>query len=239
MSEREPTILFEDNHLLAVVKPAGLLVQGDSTGDPTLLTACKAYLKEKYRKPGNVYLGLVHRLDRPVSGVVLLARTSKAASRLSAQFRGLEVRKTYLAMIEGGPRAPRDTLTHHLAGRADAQGCTRCEDSPFADSREARLSYRTLAGDARRSLVLVEPATGRRHQIRAQFAAIGSPIAGDVKYGAAVRLPDHSIALHAWQLECAHPVGGAPLVLSAPPPEGDPWPADLAAILAALPGPRP
>ena len=232
---REPTILYEDNHLLAVVKPAGLLVQGDRTGDPTLLTTCKAYLKEKYRKPGNVYLGLVHRLDRPVSGVVLLARTSKAAGRLSAQFRGNEVHKTYLAVVEGRPCVPRDTLTHHLADRADAHGRTRCEGSLFAGSRQARLSYRTLSGNARLSLVLVEPATGRRHQIRTQLAAIGCPIVGDVKYGAVAGLPDRSIALHAWRLNCTHPVGGEPLVFTALPPEGDPWPANLAGTLATLP----
>jgi len=165
---------------------------------------------------------------------VLLARTSKAAGRLSAQFRGSEVHKIYLAMVEGGPPELRDTLAHHLAGRADAHGRTRCEGSPFTGSREARLAYRTLAGDARRSLLLVEPATGRRHQIRVQLAAIGCPIVGDVKYGASSGLPDRSIALHAWRLDCTHPVGGAPLAFTAPPPRGEPWPADLTGILDVL-----
>jgi len=218
-----PTILHEDNHLLAVVKPAGLLVQGDRSGDPSLLDVCKAYLKTAYGKPGNVFLGLVHRLDRPVSGVVLLARTSKAASRLSAQFRERSVHKTYLAVVEGVPPETGGTLVHHLADRADAGGRTRCAATPFDGSRQGRLSYRTLAGDARRTLLRVEPETGRRHQIRAQLAAVGCPVAGDIKYGASSRRPDRSIALHAWRLSCRHPVGGAALVLKAPPPSGGPW----------------
>jgi 23S rRNA pseudouridine1911/1915/1917 synthase len=237
MSVFVPTILHEDNHLLAVVKPAGLLVQGDRSGDPTLLDACRAYLKAKYGKPGNVYLGLVHRLDRPVSGVVLLARTSKAASRLSARFRAREVRKAYLAVVEGRPRRPRDALIHHLADRADARGRTRAATAPFAGSREARLSYRVLVDGERRSVLRVEPDTGRRHQIRVQLALAGHPVWGDVKYGAEAPLPGRVIALHAWRLEVAHPVGGAPLVLTAPPPRLDPWPEALADVLAGDPGP--
>jgi len=224
MSAPEPTILHEDTHLLAVVKPAGLLVQGDRSGDPTLLDACKAYLKARYDKPGNVYLGLVHRLDRPVSGVVLLARTSKAAGRLSAQFRERRVRKTYLAVVEGRTRIPWDALTHHVADRADARGRTRCEAAPFAGSREARLTFHVLVDGERRSVLRVVPETGRRHQIRAQLAKVGHPVVGDVKYGAAAALPDRAIALHAWRLEVAHPVGGAPVVLTAPAPRHAPWP---------------
>jgi len=223
MNPQIPHILHEDNHLLAVFKPAGLLVQGDSTGDETLLDVCKAYLKEKYQKPGNVYLGLVHRLDRPVSGVVLLARTSKAASRLSAQFRDGTVGKTYLAVVERRPVRAEGVLVHHLAARADASGRTRCEDEPFKGSRESHLTYRVLTnGD--RSLLRIEPITGRRHQIRVQLAAMGCPIVGDVKYGAAEPLPDRSVALHAWRLECAHPVGGRTMIFTAPAPDGGPWP---------------
>lgn len=222
MTPDTPPILLEDNHLLAVAKPAGLLVQGDRTGDPTLLDVCKAYLKEAYAKPGNVYLGLVHRLDRPVSGVVLLARTSKAASRLSARFRGGEVRKTYLAVVEGHPERTEGTLVHWLADRADAAGRTRCEASPFAGGKESTLHYHVLA-DGPRSLLRIEPVTGRRHQIRVQLATLGTPIAGDLKYGAPAPLPDRSVALHARRLEIAHPVGGRPLVIEAPVPDGDPW----------------
>jgi 23S rRNA pseudouridine1911/1915/1917 synthase len=223
MIPHKPDIIHEDNHLLAVVKPAGLLVQGDSTGDETLLDVCKAHLKDKYQKPGNVYLGLVHRLDRPVSGVVLLARTSKAASRLSAQFRDGQVGKTYLAVVERRPERAEGALVHHLAARADATGRTRCEDEPFQGSRESYLTYRVLVGDDR-CLVRVEPITGRRHQIRVQLAAMGCPIVGDVKYGASEPLPDRSVALHAWRLGCAHPVGGRTLTFTAPTPVGGPWP---------------
>ncbi len=222
MSPRILDILHEDNHLLAVAKPAGLLVQGDRTGDETLTDVCKAYLKEKYEKPGNVYLGLVHRLDRPVSGVVLLARTSKAASRLSAQFRDGKVRKTYLAVVEGRPSRSKGELVHHLAARADASGRTRCEQSSFEGSRESRLIYKILV-DGARSVLQVDPITGRRHQIRVQLSALGCPIVGDVKYGASEPLSDRSVALHALRLECAHPVGGKPMVFEAPTPVGGPW----------------
>jgi len=219
----ELRILLEDNHLLAVDKPANLLTQGDRTGDVTVLELARAYLKEKYDKPGNVYLGLVHRLDRPVSGVLLLARTSKAASRLSRQFREHTVRKSYLAVTEGGPSTPADALSAHLAGGGDAQGVTRAAVAPFPGSRPARLRYRVLGRRPDRSLLAVEPVTGRRHQIRAQLALVGWPVWGDVKYGARRRRQPAGIALHAWRLEVAHPVGGGPLVISAPTPPDWPW----------------
>ncbi len=217
------TILYEDNHLLAVAKPAGLLVQGDRTGDVTLLEQARAYLRERYAKPGNVYLGLVHRLDRPVSGVVLLARTSKAAARLSAQFRAGTARKTYLAAVEGVPEPPEGETVSWLAGRADAEGRTAAADAPFAGAREARLSYRVRERAGGCALLEVRPATGRRHQIRAQLAARGHPILGDVKYGAR-RIALGLVALHAWRLVVAHPIGGAELTLEAPLPPGWPWP---------------
>lgn len=217
-----PPILHEDNHLLAVDKPAGLLVQGDRTGDETLLDVCKAYLKDKYAKPGNVYLGLVHRLDRPVSGVVLLARTSKAASRLSASFREGEAHKIYLAVVEGRPERTEGVLVHWLADRGDAAGRTRCESSPYAGAKESTLHYRVLA-DGARSLLRIEPITGRRHQIRVQLAALGCPVVGDLKYGASAPLSDRSVALHARRLEIAHPVGARPMCFEAPVPRGGPW----------------
>ena len=218
-------VLFEDNHLIAVDKPAGLLVQGDDTRDPTLLDAVKAYLKRAYDKPGNVYLGLVHRLDRPVSGVVLLARTSKAASRLAAQFRDGLPDKRYLAVVEGRLGDPEAELVAYLAAKGDDHGVTRASQRPFVGSREARLRYRVIGAGGDRCLVEVELLTGRRHQIRAQFALAGCPIWGDRKYGAAHQL-GRRIALHAQRLTVAHPITGQPLVLKAPPPASDwPWPA--------------
>jgi 23S rRNA pseudouridine1911/1915/1917 synthase len=219
----ELVVLLEDNHLLAVAKPAGLLVQGDRSGHETLLDLARAYLKDRYAKPGNVYLGLVHRLDRPVSGVVLLARTSKAASRLSRQFREKTVAKRYLAVTESGPAAPEGELVAHLAGQGDARGVTRAATAPFPGSRPASLRYRVRGRQPDRSLLEVELITGRRHQIRAQLALAGWPIRGDVKYGAARQADLAGIALHGWRLTVAHPVGGAPVAIEAPLPPDWPW----------------
>ena len=221
--DHELTILHEDNHLLAVAKPANLLVQGDRTGDATLLDAVRAYLKHKYAKPGNVYLGLVHRLDRPVTGVILLARTSKAASRLSQQFRDGTVSKRYLAVTEVAPDIDDGELVHHLAAGGDERGVTRAEIAPFPGSKSARLRYHVSGRDTDRCRLEIELITGRRHQIRAQLALAGWPVWGDVKYGARRRSHPAGIALHAWRLEVAHPVGGAPVVLEAPPPADWPW----------------
>ncbi|RKZ16041.1 RluA family pseudouridine synthase, partial [bacterium] len=214
----------EDNHLLGVHKPAGLLVQGDRSGDPTLIEAAKGYLKERYHKPGNVFIGLVHRLDRNVSGVVVLARTSKAAGRLSAGFRAGTVKKTYQAVTCGRPPATGGDLRHWLAAAGDRQGVTSAAAEPFAGAREALLSYRVLDERDGYCLVEVVPVTGRRHQIRAQMALAGCPLLGDVKYGAPERLPARRIALHALRLVLAHPVGGSELVLETAPGPDWPWP---------------
>ena len=217
-------VIFEDNHLLAVAKPAGLLVQGDVSGDPSLVDVARAYLKEKYDKPGNVYVGLVHRLDRNVSGVVVLARTSKAAARLSAAFRDNHADKSYLAVCAGMPAPAAGELRHWLAAKGDQDGVTRVADGPFEGAREAVLEYRVLEAGTGYSLVEVRPITGRRHQIRAQLARAGHPLLGDVKYGSARRLPDHRVALHARALTVPHPVGGRPLEISCPVPADWPWP---------------
>jgi len=217
-------VLFEDNHLLVVDKPAGLLVQGDRSGETSLVDAARAYLKRKYDKPGNVFVGLVHRLDRNVSGVVVLARTSKAAGRLSARFRDGDVVKIYLAVVAGRPAPARDELVAWLAAGGDRRGVTRAEDRPFPGARESRLRYHVRESAGAWSLVEVRPVTGRRHQIRAQFALAGHPLAGDVKYGSVERLSGHRIALHAYKLEVAHPVGGRPMVFEAPVPGDWPWP---------------
>jgi 23S rRNA pseudouridine1911/1915/1917 synthase len=218
-------ILYEDNHLIAVLKPAGVLVQGDASGDPTLLDMVKTHLKQAHAKPGNVFVGLVHRLDRPVSGVVLLARTSKAASRLSAQFRAGTPVKRYLAVVEGRLPEASGELAAHLAAHGDDQGVTRAEAVPFVGSREARLRYRVEAVADDRSLVEVTLLTGRRHQIRAQLALAGHPIWGDRKYGSRHALVGR-IALHAARLEVVHPTSRQPVVIvAAPPTDGWPWPA--------------
>ena len=217
-------VIYEDNHLLVVDKPAGLLAQGDRSGDSTLVDAAASYLKEKYAKPGNVYVGLVHRLDRNVSGVTVLARTSKAAARLSTQFRDSTVRKTYLAVVAGVPVPPTGEVTSWLAAAGDHRGVTRAESAPFSGARESLLLYNVTDSRGGYSLVSIEPVTGRRHQIRAQMARLGCPLVGDVKYGSEWRLADHRLALHAIKLEISHPVGGRTLEFTAPIPRDWPWP---------------
>jgi len=174
-------ILFEDNHTIAVFKPAGLLVQGDATGDVCLMDEVKAYLKEKYNKPGNVFLGLIHRLDRPVSGIVIFAKTSKGASRLSEQFRNHTIKKTYTAMVSGAPR-PSATLVHWIL-KDENKNKVEVFDREKKGALRAELSYIVVKTVGDRSLVQIELKTGRPHQIRAQFSTIGHPLVGDSKYG--------------------------------------------------------
>ncbi len=224
MRPSELQVLYEDNHLLGVVKPAGLLVQGDRTGDQTLLEIAKAWLRRRYGKPGRVYLGLVHRLDRPVSGVVLFARTSKAAGRLAKQFREGSVRKLYWAVAAGVPAPPEGEAEAWLAGQADGRGRTRAALQAFPGARQARLRYRTLERAPGAAWLEVEPLTGRRHQIRVQLALLGHPILGDTKYGGPRWSADRRIALHAKSLEVVHPVRDQKVLLVAPPPADWPWP---------------
>ncbi len=207
-------VLFLDNHLLVVHKPAGMLVQGDRTGDPTLLDLGRAYLKETFRKPGNVYLAIVHRLDRPTSGVLLFARTSKAAGRLAEQFRNRRVRKIYRAVVEGKVAAE-GTLTHLLLRR---EGRSRVVEE---GGREARLSFRRLGYAKGISLIEVELLTGRHHQIRVQFAHTGHPVIGDFRYGSKIRFGDRALALHARSLTIHHPTRGEEMTFVAEP--GPEW----------------
>ncbi len=192
-------ILYEDNHLIAVFKPAGMLVQGDETGDECLMDEVKKYLKETYHKPGNVFLGLLHRLDRPVSGIVLFAKTSKGASRLSEQFRNHEVKKIYQALVEGELKKSEETLVNFLI-KDEGKNKVKVFDTNVGGSLRAELSYKTISRDGKNTLVEIELKTGRPHQIRAQFAHSGHPLVGDVKYGASAALPDKSIALCAVRL---------------------------------------
>lgn len=216
-------ILYEDNHLIAVAKKAGDIVQGDKTGDVPLSDMVKAYLKEKYHKPGEVFLGVVHRLDRPVSGVVLFARTSKALARLNKMFAGHEaVRKTYLAIVANRPPEPQGTLTHWLT-RNEKQNTARAYDREVPNSKKAVLDYRLVAQSDRYYLLELELHTGRHHQIRCQLAKMGCPIRGDLKYGAPRSNPDGSISLHAWRLSLEHPVSYVSLTIEVPVPQERLW----------------
>ncbi|CAI2717500.1 RluA family pseudouridine synthase [Nitrospina watsonii] len=214
------SILFLDNHLVAVDKPAGLLTQSDVRGAPNLLDQTRDWIKNEYGKPGKVYLGLVHRLDRPVSGVVLFARTSKAASRLSEQFRNHTAQKFYLALVEGVPEKETGRLVHYL--RKEKSLKTTVFPRPAPEAKQAELTYTVLENKGETSLVEVELHTGRFHQIRAQLGFIGHPLVGDVKYRAQSTLPEGRIALHANKLIVTHPTTGEPLTLESPAPED--WP---------------
>ena len=214
-------VFFHDNHLLAVYKPAGLLTQGDRTGDVNLLDLGKGWLKALYDKPGNVFLGMVHRLDRPVAGVVVFARTSKAAGRLSRQFRERRVEKSYLAVVDGVTPGESGRLVHYIE-RSNRGSWVAPRATPHG--REASLRYRVLDRDGRRSLLRIQLETGRRHQIRIQMAHTGCPILGDLRYGATAALPGRQIALLAHHLEIDHPTRGERVVLTCPQPRGWPWP---------------
>ncbi|MGA6927437.1 MAG: RNA pseudouridine synthase [Desulfosarcina sp.] len=213
-------VLYEDNHLLAVYKPSGLLVQGDRTGDVCLLDLGKGWLKARYHKPGKVFLAMVHRLDRPVAGVVLFARTSKAAGRLSAQFRQRTVNKRYLAVVSGRVADESGRLIHHIQRRDRS---SRVVPASMEDSQEARLSYTVLARQDHQSLLEIGLETGRRHQIRIQLAHLGHPVLGDLRYGAREPLPGRQIALLARSLSVDHPTRMNRLVLSSPIPQQWPW----------------
>lgn len=229
-------VVYEDNHLIAVNKPAGLLVQGDATGDVPLAELVKIHLKEKYAKTGNVFAGVVHRLDRPVSGVVVLAKTSKALTRLNELFRDHRVRKTYLAITAQSPPAEQAQLSHWLV-KDEARNVSTAYSQAVPHGLRCELSYRRLARQDAYSLLQVEPITGRPHQIRVQLATQKCPLVGDIKYGAAAPLPDKSIGLHAHQLEFTHPVRQEKIILQAPPPAIFPW-ALFSNYLAAVGGQR-
>ena len=217
------TVLYEDNHLIAVAKKAGDIVQGDKTGDVPLSDMVKAYLKDKYQKPGNVYLGVVHRLDRPVSGVVLFAKTSKALPRLNKMFAEHQaVKKTYLTIVANRPPQQEGTLTHWLT-RNEQQNTARAYDREVPGSKKAVLDYRIVAQSERYFLLEIELKTGRHHQIRCQLAKMGCPIKGDLKYGAPRSNPDGSISLHAWRLWLEHPVSHVPVNIEAPLPDEKLW----------------
>ncbi|MHB9029754.1 MAG: RluA family pseudouridine synthase [Candidatus Latescibacterota bacterium] len=215
-----PDILYEDNHLLVVNKPAGILTQSDQSGDDSLLEWCRRYIRDHYRKLGNVFLGMVHRLDRPVCGVIVFARTSKAASRLSGQIRLGEMEKIYRAVVEG--RLEGEAELSHLLVRRGSQ--TVPVSLPESGSQQAVLRYAALESAFRKSLTEITLITGRKHQIRAQMSAIGHPILGDRKYGSPTSLGPDRIALMCRSLSFHHPTRDERLTFTVPEPGWWPWP---------------
>ena len=217
------TVLYEDNHIIAVNKTCNEIVQGDKTGDTPLSETVKAYIKDKYHKPGEVFLGVTHRLDRPTSGVVLFARTSKALTRLNEMFRSHDqIRKTYWAIVQGVPKAPEARLENYLV-RNEKLNKSFITRADTRDAKLAVLSYRTLAVGERYSLLEIDLETGRHHQIRCQLAAIGCPIKGDLKYGAHRSNPDGGISLHARSIRFIHPVSKQEIMIEAPVPDDPLW----------------
>ena len=214
-----PDVLYEDNHLLVVNKPAGYLVQGDKTGDEPLVEFYKAYLKEKYRKPGNVFLGVVHRLDRPVSGALIFARTSKALERMNRQFQDRTVQKTYWAIVQKRPPAESGTLEHYLL-KDTQKNVVKVFDKPKGEAQKALLHYRFLKEIGDDILLEINPVTGRSHQIRVQLARIGCPIKGDLKYGFATANEDKSISLHSRSVTFEHPTTKEKMTVRANVPKG-------------------
>ena len=215
-------IVYEDNHLIIVYKHSGEIVQGDKTGDVPLSEDVKCYLKEKYQKPGNVFLGVVHRLDRPVAGLVVFAKTSKALTRLNKMFRDGEVHKTYWAITKNWPPQPEGTLTDWLV-RNEKQNKSYAYDHEVPHSKKAILKYRLIGQSDHYCLLEVNLMTGRHHQIRCQLAHMGCPIKGDLKYGAQRSNPDGSICLLAHHVEFVHPVSKQLISLDSPLPEDKLW----------------
>ncbi len=216
-------VLYEDNHIIAVNKTCKEIVQGDKTGDVPLSEIVKAYIKDKYNKPGEVFLGVTHRLDRPTSGVVLFARTSKALARLNAMFQSHEqIRKTYWAIVQGAPKLPEARLENYLI-RNEAQNKSYIAKPGAKDAKQAILTYKTLTVGEHYSLLEINLETGRHHQIRCQLAAIGCPIKGDLKYGAKRSNPDGGICLHARQIAFEHPVSHEQIMITAPTPDDNLW----------------
>lgn len=215
-------VIYEDNHLIIVNKPAGLLVQGDATGDVPLLDLVKEYIKEKYEKPGDVFLGTVHRIDRPVSGLVVFARTSKALERMNEIFRKRDVQKTYWAVVRKRPPKKQDKLSSWLV-KDEARNVVSAYDYPAPNAQKAELTYRLLGEINKHFLLEVTPITGRPHQIRVQLAQIGCPIRGDVKYGSPKPNADGSINLHARRLFFTHPVKKEPILCRAALPNDPFW----------------
>ncbi|NDV59896.1 RluA family pseudouridine synthase [Bacteroides sp. 519] len=216
------TVVYEDNHIVVVNKAPSEIVQGDKTGDIPLSETVKEYLKEKYQKPGNVFLGVTHRLDRPVSGLVIFAKTSKALSRLNEMFRTGDVKKTYWAIVKNAPEHTEGELVHYLV-RNEKQNKSYAYPKEVPNSKKAILDYKLIARSDNYYLLEIDLKTGRHHQIRCQLAKMGCPIKGDLKYGFPRSNPDGSISLHARTVSFIHPVSKEKIELEAPVPEDNLW----------------
>lgn len=222
MNDIKSRILFEDNHLIIINKLPGELVQGDETGDITLADKIKEYLKVTYNKPGNVYLGIPHRLDRPTSGIVVYTKTEKALIRLNEAFKGSSVKKTYWAVVDNMPKKSESTLIHYIV-RNSANNKSVAYPKEIKGSKLAKLDYKVIGKSDKYYLLEIALHTGRHHQIRAQLAAIGLHIKGDLKYGFPRSNPDGGIHLHARKIVFTHPVKKEELTIIAPPPHDTVW----------------
>ncbi|WP_181368947.1 RluA family pseudouridine synthase [Flavobacterium pallidum] len=221
-SKHNLQILHEDNHLIVINKRVGDIVQGDKTGDKPLSDVVKEYIKDKYNKPGEVFLGVVHRLDRPTTGIVVFARTSKALTRLNELFKNRETHKTYWAVVKNKPSKKEDKLVHFLK-RNEKNNTSKAHLKEVPESKIASLDYSIIKELQHYTVLEIALHTGRHHQIRAQLSAIGSPIKGDLKYGAERSNPDGGIHLHARKLQFMHPVSREPLMIEAPTPDDPIW----------------
>lgn len=221
-----PEVIYEDNHIIAVNKKPSDIVQGDKTGDTPLSEFVKQYIKEKHQKPGEVFLGTVHRLDRPVSGIVLFARTSKALSRLNEMFRSKEIQKTYWAVVRNKPQIPEGKLVHYLV-KNEAKNMSKAFSREVKGGLRSELDYKLLCSSDNYHLLEINPHTGRHHQIRVQLASMNCPIKGDLKYGFPRSNPDGSIHLHARRVEFIHPVKKEQVIITADPPNEPLWNAML------------
>ncbi|MBO4942600.1 MAG: RluA family pseudouridine synthase [Muribaculaceae bacterium] len=215
-------ILYEDNHIIIVNKASGEIVQGDKTGDTPLVETLKCFIKERDNKPGNVFMGVVHRLDRPVSGVVVFAKTSKALSRLNAMFASGDVHKTYWAISRNKPGEPQAVLRHWIT-TTERNNKSYASLTPVKNGKEALLEYKLIASSERYNLLEVRLMTGRKHQIRVQLSSIGCTVKGDLKYGDKRSNPDGSISLHARHISFIHPVSGKQIDVTAPVPDDNLW----------------
>ncbi|GAB6007638.1 RNA pseudouridine synthase [Bacteroidia bacterium] len=216
------TVLYEDNHIIIVNKTVSEIVQGDKTGDKPLSEIVKEYLKEKYNKQGNVFCGVTHRLDRPTSGIVVFAKTSKALARLNDMFKNKEISKTYWAVVKEAPKQAEGTLKHYLV-RNEKQNKSYAYDAEKPNSKLAILHYKLIARSDKYNMLEVDLETGRHHQIRCQLAKIGCPVKGDLKYGADRSNPDGGISLHARKISFIHPVSKEPVEIIAPVPDDNLW----------------